>query len=238
VLHLSKFQSFIHATFKFLAERIHFILLLGHELRLGCQNLLVTLLHVGVLFFFFHFVCTNLHLMGVLVILLLCKTFLNTSEIEQFSRVLESERQILFELRSIFFQRLGVSVLQINNLLLILLLCSLEFEVPVLVEVLVLFDVGLLDLFLLLLVREHQLLILHIVLLLLEFCDPILCHLSLDVATFLLTCNSVLFHSSDKVFDIFLVDFSVLTTFSLFRAFCVSLHVLGFLMKFQPIKII
>ena len=117
--------------------------------------------------------------MGVLVILLLCKTFLNTSEIEQFSRVLESERQILFELRSIFFQRLGVSVLQINNLLLVLLLCSLEFEVPVLVEVLVLFDVGLLDLFLLLLVREHQLLILHIVLLLLEFCDPILCHLSL-----------------------------------------------------------
>ena len=117
--------------------------------------------------------------MGVLVILLLCKTFLNTSEIEQFSGVLESERQILFELRSIFFQRLGVSVLQINNLLLVLLLCSLEFEVPVLVEVLVLFDVGLLDLFLLLLVREHQLLILHIVLLLLEFCDPILCHLSL-----------------------------------------------------------
>ena len=41
-----------------------------------------------------------------------------------------------------------------------------------------------------------------------------------------------------KVFDIFLVDFSVLTTLSLFRAFCVSLHVLGFLMKFQPIKII
>ena len=179
MLHFSKFQSFIHATFKFLAERIHFILLLGHELRLGCQNLLVTLLHVGVLFFFFHFVRTNLHLMGVLVILLLCETFLNTSEIEQFSRVLESERQILLELRSIFFQRLGVSVLQINNLLLVLLLCSLEFEVPVLVEVLVLFDVGLLDLLLLLLVREHQLLILHIVLLLLEFCDPILCHLSL-----------------------------------------------------------
>ena len=117
--------------------------------------------------------------MGVLVILLLCKTFLNTSEIEQFSRVLKSERQILLELRSIFFQRLGVSVLEINNLLLVLLLCPLEFEVPVLVEVLVLFDVGLLDLFLLLLVREHQLLILHIVLLLLKFCDPILRHLSL-----------------------------------------------------------
>ena len=48
-----------------------------------------------------------------------------------------------------------------------------------LVEVLVLFDVGLLDLFLLLLMREHQLPILHIVLLLLEFCDPILRHLSL-----------------------------------------------------------
>ena len=72
-----------------------------------------------------------------------------------------------------------MSVLKINNLLLVFFLCPLEFEVPVLVEVLVLFDVGLLDLFLLLLVREHQLLILHIVLLLLKFCDPILRHLSL-----------------------------------------------------------
>ena len=63
--------------------------------------------------------------------------------------------------------------------MLILLLSPLEFEVPMLVEILILLDMGLLDLFLLLLMSEHQLLVLHVVLLLLQLGDPILGHLSL-----------------------------------------------------------
>ena len=72
-----------------------------------------------------------------------------------------------------------MSVLKIDNLLLVLFLSPLELEVPVLVEVLVLLDVSLLDLLLLLLVGEHQLLILHVIFLVLELSNPVLCHLSL-----------------------------------------------------------
>ena len=72
-----------------------------------------------------------------------------------------------------------MSILEIDYFLLILLLSPLEFEVPMLVEILILLDMGLLDLFLLLLMGEHQLLVLHVVLLLLQFGDPILGHFSL-----------------------------------------------------------
>ena len=70
-------------------------------------------------------------------------------------------------------------ILQIHDFLLIFLLRPLKFEIPVLVEILILFDVGLLNLLLLLLVCEHQLLELHVVLLLLELSDPVLGHFSL-----------------------------------------------------------
>lgn len=72
-----------------------------------------------------------------------------------------------------------MSVFKIDNLLLVLFLSPLELEVPVLVEVLVLLDVSLLDLLLLLLVGKHQLLILHVIFLVLELSNPVLCHLSL-----------------------------------------------------------
>ena len=72
-----------------------------------------------------------------------------------------------------------MSILEVNYFLLILLLSPLEFEVPMLVEILILLDMGLLDLFLLLLMSEHQLLVLHVVLLLLQLGDPILGHFSL-----------------------------------------------------------
>ena len=72
-----------------------------------------------------------------------------------------------------------MSVLKVHDFLLVLLLSPLELKVPVLVEILVLLDVGLLDFFLLLLVGEHELLELHVILLLLELCNSILRHFSL-----------------------------------------------------------
>lgn len=72
-----------------------------------------------------------------------------------------------------------MSIFKVHNLLLVFLLGPLELHVPVLVEILVLLDVGLLDFLLLLLVGEHELLELHVVFLLLELCDSILCHFSL-----------------------------------------------------------
>jgi len=91
-----------------------------------------------------------------------------------------------------------------------------------LVEILILLYMGLLDLFLLLLMSEHQLLVLHVVLLLLQLGDPILGHFSLDVAIFLFASDPMLLHSSYKVFNVLLIDLGVLT--SLLVWFLLLLH--------------
>ena len=70
-------------------------------------------------------------------------------------------------------------VLQLFDLHLVLLLSFLEFDVVVLVEVLVLLDVGLLDLLLALLVSENELLVFHVELLLFQLLDAVLGKLSL-----------------------------------------------------------
>lgn len=65
-------------------------------------------------------------------------------------------------------------VLPLFDLHLVLLLSFLEFDVVVLVEVLVLLDVGLLDLLLALLVSENELLVFHVELLLFQLLDAVL----------------------------------------------------------------
>ena len=93
--------------------------------------------------------------------------------------MLESQWKIFLELLSVLFQPFGVFILEVHNFRLIFLLSSLKFEVPMLVEILILLDVCLLNFFLLLLVSEHQLLVLHVVLLLLQLSNPVLGHFSL-----------------------------------------------------------
>ena len=93
--------------------------------------------------------------------------------------MLESQWKIFLELLSVLFQPFGVFILEVYNFRLIFLLSSLKFEVPMLVEILILLDVCLLNFFLLLLVSKHQLLVLHVVLLLLQLSNPILGHFSL-----------------------------------------------------------
>lgn len=179
MLDFSEFQTFVHASFELLTEGIHFGLLLLHELCFRCQDLLVAVFEVLDLLSFLHLVGAELDLVGILIVLLLREGLLDASEVEELSRVLEGHGEVLFEVLSVLLEALRVSVLKVNDLSLVFLLSSLELEVPVLVEILVLFNMGLLDFFLLLLMGKHKLLVLHVVLLLLEFLDPILGHLSL-----------------------------------------------------------
>ena len=69
--------------------------------------------------------------------------------------------------------------LKLFNLHLVFLLGLLEFNVIMLIKFLILLDVSLLDFFLALLVLEHQLLVLHVELLLLKLLNSVLCHFSL-----------------------------------------------------------
>ena len=72
-----------------------------------------------------------------------------------------------------------MSDFELFDLDLVLLLGLGEHTVPVQVELLVLLDMGLLDLLLALLVSENHLLEVHVELLLLELSDTILCHFGL-----------------------------------------------------------
>jgi len=76
-------------------------------------------------------------------------------------------------------QKLRMVHLKLFNLHLVFLLGLLEFNVIMLIKFLILLDVSLLDFFLALLVLEHQLLVLHVELLLLKLLNSVLCHFSL-----------------------------------------------------------
>ena len=86
-----------------------------------------------------------------------------------------------------------MTVLKLSKGLGILLLSLKEILVPLLIEFLVLLDVGLFALFSLLGLVEDQLLVSTVVVLLLELRDPVLGHLGLDVLALTLTGVSVVF---------------------------------------------
>lgn len=81
--------------------------------------------------------------------------------------------------------------LKLLNLHLVFLLGLLELHVIMLIEILVLLDMSLLDFLLALLVLEHQLLVLHVELLLLKLLNSILCHFSLNISAILFAGSSM-----------------------------------------------
>jgi len=126
---------------------------------------------------------------------------------------------------SVLFQLVGVLVLKGKYFVLILLLGIFELLVPMFVELLVLFDVGLFTLFTLLLVHEDHLLHLTGVLLFFQLGDSVFCHFSLNVAALLLAGTSMVLHSGTvneldtgsavdlhELLNVFGVDFVILTS--------------------------
>ena len=65
VLCFSQLQSFIQIGLQFLLKGIHFILLLLYELSFGCYYFLVSIFHVFLSFFDFHFLSLILNLMCI-----------------------------------------------------------------------------------------------------------------------------------------------------------------------------
>jgi len=63
--------------------------------------------------------------MGVLVVLLLGEGLLDTSEVEELCGELEGHREIFLEVLSVVLKALSVSVLELNDFALVLLLGSL-----------------------------------------------------------------------------------------------------------------
>jgi hypothetical protein len=91
---------------------------------------------------------------------------------------------------------LSVSLFESEDLVLVISLSLLELVVPMLVEVLVLLDVGLFALLSLLLVHEDEFFLCSVELLFLELGDSVLGHLCLNVTALLFTGGTVFFHGS------------------------------------------
>lgn len=97
---------------------------------------------------------------------------------------------------------LGVPVLELTEGLGVLLLGLEEVLVPLLVELLVLLDVGLLTLLSLLRLVEDELLVTAVVVLKLELGDSVLGHLGLDVLLLGFASPSVVLENPDEILDV------------------------------------
>jgi hypothetical protein len=194
VLDFSHLQALVHLSFKLFLQRSHFVRLLAHHVGLTCENFLMNINHVLLTFFLFKLLCADLDLMSLLIALLLGHLVLDLSQVEQLSGLLVLCWQGGLQVLTVVLQVLGVLFLHGENLVLVVLLSLLELVVPVLIEVLVLLNVGLFAFFALLLVHEDQFLLLAVKVLLLKLSNAVLCHLGLDVATLAFASGAVLLH--------------------------------------------
>lgn len=115
---------------------------------------------------------------------------------------------------------MGVSILELAKGLSVLLLGMEKVLVPLLVELLVLLNMGLFALLSLLSLIEDQLFVTAIVVLMFQLGNSVLGHLSLHVLLLVLTGSSVVFEDSDEVLN---VISGWLLIESLFHVFCLHL---------------
>ena len=163
---------------------------------------------------------------------MLGETFLNLLLIQELSRILEGERELLLEHVPVGSQLFGMSVLKLAKGLSIFLLGLEQVFVPLLVEFLVLLDVGLLALLSLLSLVEDELAQSPVIVLLLELGNSVLGHLSLNILALLLTSEPVILENSTesksdwiylhKLLNIILVRFLVKGLVFLFHLHCAN----------------
>ena len=126
------------------------------------------------------------------LLLLFGKIVLNLLHVQKLRAELEGQWELLTKDLSIALNLDGVPVFEFTKSLSIFLLGLEQIFIPLLIEFLILLDVSLFTFFSLLSLVENKLLISSIVVLLLEFLDSILGHLSLDVLALALTGVSVI----------------------------------------------
>ena len=154
MLLFSLLEIFVHLIFKLSTQSIHLVLLLLHQLCLCCKDFLLSVLHMARLLLCLHSIRSLLDLVSLLIILLFCQIGLNLALVEQLGRWFDLNWQVLFEVRAILLQLCNVSILGLFDLLLIFLLNLSNHVIPVLIELLVLVDMGSLQLLLPLLMVE------------------------------------------------------------------------------------
>lgn len=126
------------------------------------------------------------------LLLLFGKIVLDLLHVQKLRAELESQWELITQDLSIALDLDGMSVFELTKSLGIFFLGLKQIFIPLLIEFLVLLDMSLFAFFSLLSLVENELLISSIVILLLEFLDSILGHLSLNIFAFSLTGVSMI----------------------------------------------
>lgn len=168
VFTFSQLKSLVKVSLQLLLKGIHLILLSLDEFGLCCNDLLMSLLHVPLALLDLEILAYHLNLMSLCVLLLLCKTLLDFLLVQKFRAKLKSQWQLLFKHLAVLFYLLGVAVFQLTQGLSVFLLSVKEVLVPLLIELLVLFDMGLFALLPLLCLIEDELLVTSLIVLMLQ----------------------------------------------------------------------
>jgi hypothetical protein len=126
------------------------------------------------------------------LLLLLGEVILDLLLVKKLSTVFESEGQFLFEIVTVGLKLKSVFVLELAEGLTVLLLSLEKILIPLLIEFLILLNMSLLALLSLLSLIEDELLITTIIVLLLEFLNSVLGHLSLNILALTFASSSML----------------------------------------------
>lgn len=143
----SELQTLIKVGLELLLKGVHLILLLLDKLGFSSDDLLMSILHIFFSFFSFQILASDLDLMSFLILLLLGEVILDLLLVEQFSGILEGKRELFLKIITIRLKFKSVFVFQFTESLSIFFLGLKKIVIPLLVELLVLFDVSLFTLF-------------------------------------------------------------------------------------------
>ena len=196
MLDLTLLEPLVHASLDLFAESIHLICLLLNKSGLCSNDLLVSLLHIAITLLIFHLNRLDLDLVSLSILLLSRELTLDGLQVQELSRQLESKGKLLFEHLTVLLKIADVALLKSTDGLLILLLDLSKSIVPSLIEVLVLHQMSLLDLFSLAGLIINQLFTTAIVILNLELRNAVLGHLCLNILALHLALFTMLFQDS------------------------------------------
>ena len=196
MLDLTLLEPLVHASLDLFAKSVHLICLLLNKSGLCSNDLLVSLLHIAVTLLIFHLNRLDLDLVSLSILLLSRELTLDGLQVQELSRQLESKGKLLLEHLTVLLKIADVALLKSTDGLLILLLDLSKSIVPSLIEVLVLHQMSLLDLFSLAGLIINQLFTAAIVILNLELRNAVLGHFCLNILALHLALFTMLFQDS------------------------------------------
>jgi len=190
VVFISISEKFNLRSFSFLLLEVHFFTMLKDQLGLSCNHLSSSFVYVLHSFFLFEFGAGLLYFICLVIFLLFCQILLNLNPIQQFWAVFELKWLIHFSL-SHCFKLHDMFILILLVYLLISLLSLKQNVIPLLVEILILFDMSVFSMITVFILSLNEFIPSSVVILSFKLCNPIIGYLCFNVSSIFDTVSTV-----------------------------------------------